>query len=50
MSLMKKYATRFTTISFLICLLALSACGCETAKGAARDVQKADEWIRDNIW
>lgn len=36
----------------LACVLVLAfAClGCETVKGIGRDINKADQWIRDHAW
>jgi predicted small secreted protein len=46
---------RAVGLGLLGCLLgvfvaALFLCGCETAKGLGRDIQQADDWIKDNLW
>lgn len=44
-----------------ICLLAVSACGCNTVGGAAKgasegakkdyqEMKKADAWLQENLW
>jgi|GEM_PF-5147094 len=34
----------------LVLVVAVLISGCETCKGIKRDVMKADEWIKDNLW
>ena len=45
---------RAVTRSAILLLLGLFAmvvlAGCETCKGAGRDIHNADQWIKDNLW
>ena len=43
----------FAKLVVCACLLFFGAAllsGCETCKGIKRDVMKADEWLKDNLW
>jgi len=43
----------FVKLVLCVCLVAAAVVvlsGCETCRGVKRDIQKADEWIKDNLW
>ena len=43
----------FARLVLCVCLVVAAAVvlsGCETCRGIGRDIKKADEWIKDNLW
>ncbi|MFH0940924.1 MAG: hypothetical protein V1840_03615 [Candidatus Omnitrophota bacterium] len=48
---MRKKKAFLSVLAIAICLASfVMLCGCETAKGAWRDIKDADQWFRDHAW
>ncbi len=48
---MNKRAVAYNAILlFLGLFMMVVLAGCETCKGAGRDIHNADQWIKDNLW
>ncbi len=38
------------SLVLVCCVILTLLCGCETWRGLCKDVQKADDWFRENAW